>query len=104
VCKQKELIAKAEREFQAKKRKLQEDVERSGGVYGKEQLAAYNAAELASAIEDEHDIAMAGVDHLGSSGLSGVGLVRAHINVPSVDDIKQQVLEHKRQQLLDMYL
>lgn len=77
-------------DFLAKKRKLQEDVRRSGGVFGKEDYLAY--LQGASEAEDDEDIA----------GYQGQGYQGPF--VPSTADLQQQIVEQKRLQLLERYL
>ncbi len=87
-------------DFLAKKRKLQEDVRRSGGVFGKEDYLAY--LQGASEAEDDEDIAGHQGQGYQGQGYQGQGYQGPF--VPSTADLQQQIVEQKRLQLLERYL
>jgi len=101
---EKHLVSVAVEEFLSKKRKLQEEVRRSGGVFGKVELAELEDDDS----EVELDSLLAGADSIPlpsqqSSALTDVS-VRAHVIVPDQQEITAEVIERKRQSLLDKYL
>lgn len=104
-------------EFLSKKRKLQEEVSRSGGVYGSEELQKYqdNDRHTNYLVEQEisNDIAAKPINlNLLSSGSSqssedssnSSNILKAHVVVPSQDDIVKVVLEEKKKSLLEKYV
>ena len=107
ICWQRVLVGEAVREHAAKKQRLVSEVRRTGGAFGetKEELQRY--------LDDEEemlapDVAATPVIHTGSvTGNADVekgrDIAKAHIAVPSQDDIMKKVLEEKKKALLDKY-
>jgi hypothetical protein len=103
-------------DFLSKKRKLEQEVTRSGGVYGAEELQKYkdNDRETSYLVEQEiaNDIAAKPINlNLPSTKASGEGdevntsnILKAHVVVPSQDDIVKVVLEEKKRSLLEKYV
>lgn len=98
------LVSVAVEEFLSKKMRLQEEVRRSGGVFGKVELA-----ELEDDDDSEEDLetmlAGAGSSSIPQqpSALTDVN-VRAHVVVPDQEVITAEVIERKRQSLLEKYV
>eukprot|EP01041_Mallomonas_annulata_P001707 gene1707-3306_t len=105
---EKQLIEEAEKEFISKRRKLEEDVRRSGGVYGATELAELEDNDNDDS--DEYAVLLAqGLDTSTSnnqlqqpSAMTDVTM-KAHVFVPSQEDITAEVTERKRQGLLEKY-
>lgn len=102
-------------EFHSKKRKLEEEVARSGGVYGVEELQKYsdNDPKTSYLVEQEiaNDIAakpinlnMLSTNAQEDNETSSNKILKAHVAVPSQDDIAKVVLEEKKKSLLEKYL
>jgi hypothetical protein len=107
-------------EFLSKKRKLQEEVARSGGVYGTEELQKYldNDRQTSYLVEQEisNDIAAKPINlnmltsessHAAASDESTgttSNILKAHVVVPSQDAIVKVVLEEKKKSLLEKYV
>lgn len=82
-------IAEAVAEYEAKKRRVLEDVQRSGGVYGKEELAHY--------LEDDDEEEEIDGENLGR--MTTVPTAR----LTSPEDLQTLVLEKKKQLMLEKY-
>lgn len=107
-------------EFTAKKRKIQDEVDRSGGVYGREELQKYldNDRHCSLLVQQEiaNDIAarpinliLHAVDETKTSsdepgGSSSSSILKAHVVVPSQEAIVKEVLEEKKRTLLEKYV
>lgn len=114
-------VKEATAEFSAKKRKLEEEVTRSGGVYGTEDLQKYLDNDRATnyLVENEiaNDIAAKPINlNLSSEASHGDSSVRpntasnasailkAHVVVPSQEAITKVVIEEKKRALLEKYV
>lgn len=107
-------------EFSAKKRKLQDEVDRSGGVYGRDDLQKFldNDRHTSHLVQQEiaNDIAARPInlnlhaaggpkdssDESGDSSSSSI--LKAHVVVPSQEAIVKVVLEEKKRSLLEKYV
>jgi hypothetical protein len=96
---QKQLLEEAISEFKRAKKRALDDVKRSGGVFGREQLAALEAQQT-EGNSDEEDLAVL-------KQLNGRFVVEdsdaAHVVVPSQSDIQATITAEKKRRLLEMY-
>jgi hypothetical protein len=105
--------------FLTKKRKVQDEVSRSGGVYGSEELQKYQDNDRLSnyLVEQEisNDIAAKPINlnlesdssqaaGNGNGSSSSSAILKAHVVVPSQDDIVKVVLEAKKRSMLEKYV
>ena len=81
-------IAEAVAEYEAKKRRVLEDVQRSGGVYGKEELAHY--------LEDDEE------EEVDSESLGRMTTVQT-ATLATPEDLQTLVLEKKKQLMMEKY-
>jgi hypothetical protein len=125
------LVAKAVAEFNEKKRRLIEDARRTGGVFGAAELAllegslddnentegASGGDRTALAIAQKFDVGLSGAQD-GSGGVGAGGALtvlpstlsaatnaelKAHVPVPTQEEIGAIVVDHKKKMLLDLY-
>lgn len=85
-------------EYSNKKQRIAEEVIRTGGVFGemKEELERYIADERASKLSDVGSGSVGG----DSSGHSGM-ILKAHIVVPTQEEIMNSIVEEKKAALLE---
>lgn len=102
--------------FLSKKRKLQEEVSRSGGVYGSEELQKYQDNDRLTNYLVQQEIAndiaakpinlnlLTAASSQNSCEGSSSNILKAHVVVPSQDAIAKVVLEEKKKSLLEKYV
>ena len=99
------MIADASAEFQEKKRRLMIEAKRSGGVFGAAELALLDDGDD----DGEEQVArflgqnMAGAAN-GAGGPSAEVELKAHVVVPSQDEIGAMLIEQKKLALLGKYV
>lgn len=129
LCVQVLRVKESLEEFTSKKRKVEEEVARSGGVYGSDELQKFkdNDRHTSHLVQQEisNDIAAKPINlnllSGKSSGAGGAGgeeegeggagdssssknILKAHVVVPSQDDIVKVVLQEKKRSLLEKYV
>jgi len=98
AAREKELRDEEIAAYQAKKSRAEEDMARSGGVFG-----AADIAELARIKEEEDDeIDINVIDGLGSA--TSDASIRSYVELPSEEDILRVLTEEKKKTLLAQFM
>ena len=124
---ERELVAKAVEEFEEKKRQLQTDIQRSGGVFGTIELALMEDTGEGGDVETEDTVVILASQHdtslrqsqyqdtttsnsttttqmiLSHSAATNAEII-SHVVLPSHEEIGELVVNQKKKMLLDKFL
>lgn len=101
AIREKELLQLAETEFSEKKKVLREDIERTGGVFGTVQLALLEDEGEEENAEDVKYLASLCDKNIRSA--VNDSSVKAHVDVPSQDQIGAIVVDERKRLLLEKF-
>lgn len=100
AAREKQLLEETISEFKRAKKRALDDVKRSGGVFGREQLAVLEAQQ-GDGNSDEEDLGL--LKQFTGQQVDGEDSDAVHVVVPSQSDIQASVTEEKKRRLLEMY-